>query len=142
MNKEIIIAISVGFALGLFAALAILFAPKMTSRFQKKPMVRVDEKTTSDEKREEITGELIIIDPEDRFIVKNSPITVSGKSAPESKIVILSQIDQKAKNADKKGKFTTKIKLLEGRNDIQIASYKDGKDTQVKTVIVYYSKKL
>lgn len=140
------VAILVGFGLGLTAALAILVLPQKISKFklqiplitqQDKIPARVD-KDTGVTTITPTLEKLVIAKPEDRLITQKSQLTVAGNAAPKSLVVLLTINNTSATTADENGKFEFKADLIEGRNDIQLAAYPKDKEPEAKTITVYY----
>lgn len=146
MKKESIVAILVGFGLGLTAALTILVLPQKISHFKldipfitqkDKVSVRVDQ----DSSVQTITPtlkKLVVDEPKDRLITQKSPLTVGGTAAPNSLVVLLTINNAAATTTDEEGKFEFKADLDEGRNDIQLTAYPKDKEPEVNSIVVYY----
>lgn len=145
MKKESIVAILIGFGLGLTAALAILVLPQKISNLtlnipfvtkRDKVPVRVDQ----DSSIPTITPaleRLAISEPEDRLITQKNSVSIRGTAAANSLVVLLTTNNTNTTTTDNEGNFEFKPDLLEGRNDIQIAVYLEGKDPEFKSIEVY-----
>lgn len=145
MNKEVIIAIVVGLAFGLIAALTILFAPQLFAKLYPKNKNTVQEeikKSKPQEPAPEVEAELTIEEPEDRLVTNKTPVKLKGVTKPSDKIVVLSLTDEAVVAADDRGEFTVEIDLAEGRNDIQVVAYGKGREPEVKELVVYYGKNI
>lgn len=148
MKKESIVAILVGFGLGLTAALAILVLPQKISNFQldipfitqqDKVPVRVDQNGSTPTITPTLE-KLVVTEPEDRLITQKSSLTVAGTAASKSLVVLLTINNTAATTTDEEGKFEFKADLDEGRNDIQVVAYPEKEQPQAQTIKVYYMK--
>lgn len=76
--------------------------------------------------------------PEDEEISSNKSVTVSGKTIPNAKIVVLTPTAQEAGVAAKDGSFSTDINLDEGENIIEISAIADnGEIAKTKRTVIY-----
>lgn len=76
--------------------------------------------------------------PEDEEISTTRNLTISGKTIPNAKIVILTTTTQEAGVAAKDGSFTTDINLDEGENIIEISAVADnGETAKIKRTVIY-----
>lgn len=146
MKKESIVAILIGFGLGLTAALAILVLPQKVTNLtlnipfvtqRDKVPVRVDQDSSVPTITPTLEG-LAISEPEDRLITQKNSISIRGTAAPNTIVVLLTTNNTDATTTDNDGKYEFKVELLEGRNDLQIAVYPEGKDPQTKSIRVYH----
>lgn len=140
MRKEVLIAIIIGFGLGLVITFGIWRANKAlketVSSKQEVPEKKVEEMITPTPAKE---AGLSFTSPENNSISNKDKIVVSGKSTPEAVIVVLYQDGEKILEADKEGNFSTEITLVGGSNEIKVSSFgKDGSES-AKTLTVVYS---
>lgn len=76
--------------------------------------------------------------PKDEEVVDQRIITVSGKTIPAAKIVILTQSSEEAAEAARNGDFSTEITLEDDENIIEISAFApNGEVTKVKRVVMY-----
>lgn len=81
---------------------------------------------------------LTINKPKDEEVVDDKIITVSGKTIPGAKIIILTQGNAEAAEASTDGSFTTDITIDSDENIIEISAFApNGEVAKVKRVITY-----
>ena len=148
MSRESVIAIIIGLGIGLLAALAILFGPKLLKNLDvnlpflksaEETQVRLDEDVDPKDTNGLSAQELVIDDPVDGavFIQKNADVLVKGKTEPGASVVGLSLANEAQATAGKGGIFELELKLVEGKNIIQVVSYND--KTEVVELTIYYA---
>lgn len=124
MDKEKLITVAIGLAVGTLIAGAYFVVVKFLPSFNAPKLTytpAVEQETASPSAKETLT----VLSPLDETSVKESPITVSGKSQPGTKIIVFANADEKIASADGQGNFSAIIKLDEGENDISITSLSD-----------------
>ncbi len=138
MRKEVLVAIFVGFALGLVITFGIWSANKALT--SKKPPAAPEEEVAAPE---EITPtpafSLVISKPEDESISSADKVTVSGTTEPEVYVVIMGEKGEEILEADEKGIFSTEVSLVSGTNEITISAFSENGDEVSKTLNVVYS---
>lgn len=128
MKKEVLIAIIIGFAIGLVIAFGIWMANKSLKQI-------TPEKETSSPQINQTTPTppartLTIDNPTEDFISNQEKITVSGKATPEASVVIIFQEGEKIITADSEGVFSAEITLMGGANEIKISAFDtEGEET-------------
>ena len=76
--------------------------------------------------------------PRDEEVVDKRVITVTGKTIPEAKIVILTQTTEEAGVAASNGNFSMEITLDEDENIIEISAIApNGEIAKVKKVVIF-----
>lgn len=76
--------------------------------------------------------------PRDEEVVDKRIITVTGKTIPEAKIVILTQTTEEAGVAASNGNFSTEITLEKDENIIEISAIApNGEIAKVKKVVIF-----
>lgn len=81
---------------------------------------------------------LTIDKPTDEIVVSNRTLTISGKTIPDAKIVVLTQTREEAAVAAKNGSFSTDIILDSNENIIEITAVApNGESAMVKRVVTY-----
>lgn len=138
MRKEVLIAIVIGFALGL----VITFGIWTANRALKKPVSQEPEPVAQQETTPTpLTQEfsLVIDSPENNSISTEEKIQVSGQTAGSAVVVILYPEGEKILEANQEGKFSTEIELAGGQNEIIVSAY-DQEGNEIKqTLTVVYS---
>lgn len=140
MRKEVLIAIVIGFALGLIITYGVWTANKAlkeTAPKKEAPAQKTEEQLPTPTSTPQDL--LIITSPEDNFLSNKEKIDVSGKTFPQATVVILYEEGEKIIEADEEGNFQSEITLVGGTNEITISTYdKDGNEVS-KTLTVVYS---
>lgn len=76
--------------------------------------------------------------PDDEEVSSTRNLTISGKTTPKAKIVVLTPTTQEAGVAASDGSFSTDINLDEGENIIEISAVADnGETAKIKRTIIY-----
>jgi hypothetical protein len=134
VRKEVLIAIIIGFGLGLVITFGIWTANKALREAAPKvtPAPEVTPTPTP-------AFSLTVTSPEDNALYAEETIEVSGATAPGAIIVILYQEGEKILEADSEGKFSTEITLAGGANEIKISAYDQEGNEAEKTLTVVYS---
>lgn len=89
--------------------------------------------------KEPISFSLDISSPEDNLLVFESSIVVSGKTDPQSTILITRNTESYGLEADTKGNFTKVVNLIPGVNNIYISAYDSKGSVKTSAKTVYYS---
>lgn len=137
MRKEVLIAIIIGFGLGLVITFGIWTANKA--------LKETAPTTVPTEEEAEVTPtpmpalELVIVSPENNTISEKEIIEVSGQTASRAIIAITYPEGEKLLEADEDGSFSTEISLIGGDNLIEISAFNEEGDQATKTLTVVYS---
>lgn len=76
--------------------------------------------------------------PKDEDVVDEKSLTISGKTIPNAKIVILTQSDEVGGIAAGNGNFSTDVNLEEGENIIEINAFSpNGERAKTKITVTY-----
>jgi len=136
VRKEVLIAIIIGFGLGLVITFGIWTANKALKE-------AAPEETLAPEVVIEPTPvpafSLTVISPEDNSISVEETIEVSGSTTSGAIVVILYQEGEKILEADSEGKFSSEITLAGGPNEIKVTAYDQEGNEAEKTLTVVYS---
>ncbi len=146
MNKDALLATIIGFAVGLLLAGAVLMGPKLIAQIPniKIPFLNSTPKANTDQSNPTAdtatTAEhaLTIESPLADSISDTNSLIISGSTTAESVVVVAGLSDEDVATVGADGKYTGKIALQEGKNDIVITSFLSGKPVN-KTVTVFYS---
>lgn len=138
MKKEVIIAIAIGFGIGLIATFGVFNAQKSIKEASKiqSPVPSIESKPTDEPV---VSQSLSLSSPLDQSIISEGKAAISGTAAPNSLIVVLGEKGEKVVRADKKGNFETDILLVSGENEIEVQAITDAGEKISKTVTVVYS---
>lgn len=128
MDKEKLITIAIGLAVGIIAATGYFAATKILPQIGKKNPVEIimpkaqDKPTTPPPTTSANSSKLTLDLPSDNSSTKGSVATVSGQASPNATIIIFGNADQKVATAGADGKFKDSIKLEEGLNVISVTA--------------------
>lgn len=135
-----ILAITIGFVLGLVITFGIWVANKSlkqtdTTTVTPTPTSLPASLGTSPIPTTQVTNnQLTITSPDDESIVAVDTITLTGKALPNSSVAILYEDGQMFTTTDSNGKFETDIPLVAGYNEITVTS-----DDSSQTITITYS---
>lgn len=138
MRKEVLIAIIIGFALGLVITFGIWTTNQALKKSATEKPTPVEEVVSPTPILEEKFS-LVLHSPENNSISVEETIEVSGETAPSAIIVILYQEGEKILEADEKGEFSTEVALAGGSNEITVSAYNQEGDEISQTLTVVYS---
>lgn len=134
MKKEVLIAIIIGFSIGLFATVGIhlvrtrLNPPEDTQITTSSPTPQ----TTS------VNHTLGIVTPSQNSIVRTDSTPVSGLTSPNAIVTLISPEEEQVARADSNGSFSSSILLQAGPNTIKAVSYTpDGREATAFVDVVY-----
>lgn len=143
MRKEVIIAVVLGFALGLIITIGIWSANKAMKTQEETTDINGIQPTvttSSDNPDSTKTGlSLAISKPEDETIINTEKTTVSGTTEPNTQIAIIAENNEYLLESDEKGIFAQEISLTSGTNEIMITAFADTGEEISKTINVLYS---
>lgn len=139
MRKEVLIAIIIGFSLGLVITFGIWTANKAI----KQTASNQEEETTQAEQPTPIPSPasigLQILSPEDNLLVNQEKINISGKVSVAGTIAILYENGEKIIDSDSSGNFSAEITLVGGENEIIVTAYDEAGNEISKSITVIYS---
>ena len=143
MKKEVLLAIIIGFSLGL----AITFGVWKANKALKEAAPKQQLLPSQVQEKEKIPSptpvssqlNLLITSPEDNSIINKEKINVSGKTSPKATVVILYGEGEKIIEADENGNFTSEITLVGGANEITVSAYDQDGNEATKTLNLVYS---
>lgn len=141
MKKEVILAIAIGFALGLVITFGIWTANKSLKGLPGRPTptpqtVEATPTTTTDNSA---AISLTLSSPADEALVATPKIKVSGKTVAGATVVIIDEANQQIISPDAQGEFSADVSLIAGYNTIRITAYDASGNTTTQSVIVTYS---
>lgn len=141
MKKEVLLAIIIGFLMGLIIVFGVWQANKTFKTIGLKGEVSPSPESTitSTPAPTVPSSALIITFPEDNFLSNKEKIEIKGKAPISSSIVILYEEGEKIIEADEEGNFQTEITLVGGDNEITISAYTPEGEEITKTLNVVYS---
>ena len=81
---------------------------------------------------------LTIKDPEDEKVVGKKVVAVSGETAKDATIVVLSPIDEDVVKPTSSGSFSTTINIDSGENNIEITAISpNGEETRITKTVTF-----
>lgn len=137
MKKEVLIAIIVGFSLGLIITYGVYRAQK--SLTQKAAQDEIIEETGVSLPKNDQLNVLSITQPENGTITNQDTIAVGGIAQKNSLVTIISSADEKATQADDLGNFSIDFSLQQGPNHITISTFNQDGIKQEKEIYVVYT---
>jgi hypothetical protein len=137
MRKEVLIAIIIGFGLGLVITFGIWTANKA---LKSAPPETPTEPEIVEETPSPVPEiELIITSPEDNTISETEMIEITGQTSANAIVTIVYPDGEKILEADEKGNFTSEISLIGGDNLIEVSAFNQQGDQSKKSITVVYS---
>ena len=139
MKKEILIAIIIGFVLGLVITFGIWTANKSLKE-------GATQQEIAEEKESEITPTptqqeklpLTITSPENNALVNQEKLEIVGKTSPKAVVAISYEEGEKIMEADENGNFSVEITLVGGGNEISISAFDtEGNEVNKSLNLVY-----
>ena len=142
MKKEILIAIIIGFILGLVITFGIWTANKSLQENTKTQTTEVNESqpivTETSTEKGQIS--LVISSPENNALVNQEKIEIVGQTAAQATVTILYEEGEEVFQADEKGEFSQGITLVGGANEIKITAFDaEGNEANKILNLVYSS---
>ena len=141
MKKEILIAIIIGFVLGLVITFGIWTANKSlkegATQNQQEEVAKNETNTTPTQTEEKLP--LTIISPEDNDLVSQEKVQIVGKTSPGAEVAAAYPDGEKIIEADENGDFTLDITLVGGGNEITISAFDNQNNEISKTLNLVYS---
>lgn len=141
MKKEVLIAIIIGFGLGLIITFGIWKANQSLREIGLRQTPTEPPLSNPQEQFPTPTSEnaLIITTPEDNSISNQENIAITGKTAPDANLAIVYNDGEKIIQADSSGLFSTQITLSGGVNQITVTSVDNDGNEYSQTINVVYS---
>jgi hypothetical protein len=141
MKKEILIAIVIGFVLGLIITFGIWTANKSLQDNNAVPQAQENESqpiVNENSQNVEEKMSLSITSPQDNSLLDQEEIEITGKTSPSANIVILFEEGEEIIQADGQGEFKKTITLSGGANEITITAVdQDGNEASKVLNLVY-----
>ncbi|HUV46682.1 MAG TPA: hypothetical protein VMW29_00975 [Candidatus Bathyarchaeia archaeon] len=138
MKKEIIIAIGIGFILGLIITFGIYTANRALKE-QKNPQQELPSDGSPASPNPSPMLLLEITEPEDNLVVNKNKVTVSGKTEPKAAVALMVEDYDNLLIADEEGVFSDELPLISGANEIRVAVISKNGEKQEKVLTIVYS---
>jgi hypothetical protein len=139
MRKEVLIAIAIGFLVGILIAYGVYTA----NRAVKQTETQTKNSILSSAAPSPITQNefmLNINEPENNLVFNTPQATISGQTEPEATVAIISEEQEELITADSQGFFSSSINLISGVNEIKVITIKKTGEQQEKILNLVYSK--
>lgn len=137
VRKELLIAIVVGFGLGLVIIFGIRTANQAVNKITPSETQTAAKTSPTPIISQEFL--LTVNSPEDDSISDKEKIVVSGQTGSGATLAIVFTDGEKIIQADDNGSFTGEITLIGGINQIEITAYDKNGHEVTKTISVVYS---
>ena len=135
MKKEVLIAIIIGFTLGLIITIGVYTAQKSINQ---RDQLLSPQSESSDNNDLDNSHSLNITSPANYHISKSSPITITGITSPNAMIAATAIESESLTTSDFQGNFSIEVDVEAGENIIQVTSYdQSGNFTQQDLSIIY-----
>jgi hypothetical protein len=125
MKKEVIIAILIGFGIGLLITLGIHTTRNKDSETLN-PSANISPTPATDSQHH-----ITIISPLENSVQSSDSLLIKGQTTPDSTVVIETEKNHQIVLADESGSFEAEYALVTGPNVINITSYDPGGTTAV-----------
>lgn len=140
MKKEILIAIIIGFILGLVITFGIWTANKsLQESSQTQTTGNNESQPIVTETVEEGQISLVISSPENNALVNQEKIEIVGQTVAQATVIILYEEGEEVFQADEKGEFSQEITLVGGANEIKITVFDEEGNEANKALNLVYS---
>ena len=143
MRKEVLVAIVLGFGLGLLITFGVWQANKKLQKPAEvipTPAISTDVSPAPEQPTPTPDHRgLVINTPENNSLFNEEEIEVSGQTVPSSIVVVFYEEGEKILEANEEGAFSTTVTLVGGNNEIMVKSFADDGTKIEQTVNVVYS---
>ncbi len=145
MNKDAILASVIGFAIGLCITGFLLVGPNILKNL---PQISLPKRAPANQQAAAnnpesnttvaASGGFAVTNPTSDTVVSEKALTVAGTAEAGSLLVIQGYTEETVTTANGDGKFSTTLTLEEGKTDVMVTNYVNGKPTST-TIPVYYT---
>jgi len=141
MKKEILIAIIIGFVLGLVITFGIWTANKSLKEGTNTQLSQITENKTNITPSPQVEEKLplTLISPENNALVNQEKLEIVGKTSPKAVVAIVYEEGEKIIEADEKGDFTMEITLVGGSNKINVSAFDSQGNEASKSLNLVFS---
>jgi hypothetical protein len=142
MKKEILIAIVIGFILGLVITFGIWTANKSLQENNNTPKAQENENQPIVSQNSQTTEEkisLTITSPQNNLLLDQEKVEIIGKTSPSANVVILFEDGEEIIQADGQGDFKEEIILNGGVNEITVTAIDQSGNEISKVLNLVYS---
>lgn len=137
MKKEVILAITIGFIIGLVLTFFV-YKSQLGRSVSGEILSPLASKEVPTEIEPLPEKSLTIIAPLDQSISSEGKTTITGSNSPLAWVLIMGEKGEKVIQADEKGNFETDLLLVSGENEIIVTAVdQDGSEISKTLTIVY-----
>jgi len=140
MRKEVIIAIVLGFVLGLLITGGIWWTTKSSPTDVSNQSSDIS-LTPSPSPTEFLSKEILlkINEPDNESIIETASVKLKGETLPQAVVVIIYPEGENIVEADNEGNFESTVALKGGANEIKIIVYDEGGSKKEEILTLVYS---
>lgn len=138
MTKEVFVAVTVGFILGLAITFGIWTANKSFSS-PKTIAVSPTPVITPTPNSQTSPISLILTSPTDESVQNSDTVTFSGKTSPGAAVAVSYESGETIITADSSGNFTKDLKLDSGYNRFSATAFDAAGNSATQNILVTYS---
>jgi len=148
MKKEVFLAITIGFALGLVITFGIWTANKSlrqpsTMTTDASPTPQSPTPAAQQTKTPQTNSLVTITSPEDEALFNTATITVSGTTQANLPVILAYETGEQILEADAEGKFSAQVPLEGGYNVISATVFDpNGKEVSSMITVTYTTSKI
>lgn len=136
MKKEKIILSLIAALIGIVLAIGAFFIYQSTKKVNDSDIKKITIENPSPTPSSSVF--VTIERPKDEEVVDDRIITISGKTVPDAKIVVLTESNEEAGVAANNGNFSTEITLDDGENIIEVSAIaRNGEIAKAKLTVTY-----
>lgn len=142
MRKEVIIAILLGFSIGLLIVFGIITARSALQKQSQAPPITTSTASNQDDNPDEsqnLAHQLIIHDPRDNQVVGSDTVTIRGLTSAKSTVVIVAEAAEFITIADDRGNFSQEVPLVSGANEIDISAFSPAEEKIDTALTIVYT---
>lgn len=144
MNRDALLASLIGFGIGLLITGILLVGPNLIKGF---PQIRFPRLTLNNSQQAPKSSPtpmpqpttFAILSPTADSVASSSDLLVSGTAPVGSIVVVAGPNDEDVAIVKADGKFAGKITLTEGKNDVVVTNYVQGRGA-AQAITVFYTK--
>jgi hypothetical protein len=138
MKKEVVLAITIGFIVGLVITF-VFYRFKIIPGQNNEILSPAPSNNSQGLNNSPSDSVLTIISPLDQSISQEAKTTISGKTNSLSWVVIMGEKGEKMVQADNEGNFQTDLLLISGENEIFITAVNNEGEEISQTLTIVYS---
>jgi hypothetical protein len=142
MRKEVLVAILIGFGIGLVVTLGIFTARralKSGGQTEQQPQPSFSPTPQVEKEQTGVENKIAVTSPNNGAVETTEKITLTGTTTPGSTVTIWGGETDIIVAGDEKGQFSAEITLAGGDNEIKITSFSPTGETAETVVTVVYS---